>query len=133
MDDMRFEDIWRSGTHTMGTANIAPLLSAIWDKARWSNSKEVISAKIVAGETDPHAIDDDQPFISRVEGTSRAFQCNVPIYNPQGELVYCGHQVQRRDRILRHVKDSHLSYRPFVCVELSIGIVLLARFGADTD
>ena len=116
MNDNQLEDLYLSSTQAMETANMMPLPSPTWDEARWNNAKAVISGKFVAGETDPHTIDDDlQPFISRVEGTSRAFQCNVPIYNPQGELVYCGHQVQWRDHILCHVKDNHLSYCLFVC------------------
>ena len=116
MSDNQLDDLCLSGAQAMETANMTPLPSPTWDKAKWDNAIAVIHEKIVAGEADPHAIDNDlQPFISKVEGITRGFQCNVPIYNHQGELVYCGHQVQRRDRILRHVKDNHLSYRPFVC------------------
>jgi len=116
MNDNRLEDLYISGVAAMSTANITPLPLAEWDKARWDNAKAVISEKMVAGEPDSFAIDNDlQSFISKVEGIARGFQCNVPIYDLQGKLMYCGHQVQRRDRILRHVKETHLSYRPFVC------------------
>jgi len=139
MDDKRFEDLWRSGIHAMRTAHIAPLPEATWDKVRWDNAKEVIDAKIVAGEAGPDSVNNDlESFISGVEGTPGCYRCMVPIYNPQGTLVRCGHQVRRKGRILRHVKDHHLRYRPFLCGGKCgtpdwYGIVFFARFGADTD
>ena len=100
----------------MSTANIPLLPAATWDMVRWESAKEVLTSKIVSREADSHSVDSDlQSFISKVEGTSRDFQCMVPMYNPEGRLVHCGHQIQRKDRILRHVKDNHLNYRPFVC------------------
>ena len=113
--DEQLEELCLSGTQAMETSNIPLLPPATWDMVRWENAEEVLTAKIVAGKADSHSVDNDlQSFISRVEGTPRDFQCMVPIYR-QGELVHCGHKVQRRDRILRHVKDNHLRYRPFVC------------------
>ena len=89
---------------------------AIWDMVRWENAEEVLTAKIIAGNADSHSIDQDlQSFVLKVEGTARDFRCMVPMYDPQGLLVHCEHQVQRRDRILRHVKDVHLHYRPYAC------------------
>lgn len=116
MTDNQLEELCDSGMHAIRTANIVPLPAAIWDMVRWENAREVLSSKIVAGEADSHSVDNDlQSFISKVEGTSRSYQCMVPIRDPQGGLVHCGHQVQRKDRILRHVKDNHLHYRPYVC------------------
>ena len=116
MDNEQLEGLCLSGTQAIVTANIAELPLATWDMVRWDNSREVLTAKIVAGEADPHSVDNDlQSFVLKVEGTSRDFRCMVPIYDSQGTLVHCGHQVQRRDRILRHVKDNHLNYRPFIC------------------
>jgi len=118
MNDKQFENLCRSGTRAMRTANITPLSlpEATWERVRWENAKEVLSGKIVTGEADSHSVDKDlQSFISKVEGTARDFQCMVPIYDSQGGLMHCGHQVKRKDRILRHVKDKHLQYRPFVC------------------
>jgi len=110
------EDLCRSGMRAVRTANITPLTPAIWDSVRWENAKEVLSNKIATGEADSDSVDNDlQPFISRVEGTTRDYQCMVPICDSQGRLVHCGHQIQRKDRILRHVRDNHLHYRPFVC------------------
>jgi hypothetical protein len=106
--DRQFEDLRRSG--------ITPLPAATWDMVRWENAREVHYSKIVAGDADSHSVDNDlQSFISRVEGTARDYQCMVPIHDSHGRLVHCGHQIQRKDRILRHVKDNHLNYRPFVC------------------
>lgn len=116
MNDRQFEDLCRSGMQAMSTANIPLLPAATWDMVRWENAKEVLTSKIVSREADSHSVDNDlQSFISKVEGTSRDFQCMVPIYNSEGSLVHCGHRIQRKDRILRHIKDSHLNYRPFVC------------------
>jgi hypothetical protein len=116
MNDKQFEDLCRSGTHAITTAKLTPLPAATWDRVRWESAKHILSSKIVAGEADPHSVDNDlQSFISRVEGTSRDFRCMVPVYDDEGRLVHCGHQVKRKDRILRHVKDFHLHYRPFVC------------------
>ena len=100
----------------MEATNISPGPPATWDMVRWENAEEVLTAKIVAGNADSHSIDNDlQSFVLKVEGTARDFRCMVPMYDPQGLLVHCGHQVQRRDRILRHVKDAHLHYRPYGC------------------
>ena len=116
MTDQQLEELCNSGVHAMETANIAPLPAATWDMVRWENAKEILSSRIVAGETDSHSVDNDlQSFISKDEGPSRYYQCMVPIYDSQGGLVHCGHQVQRKDRILRHVRDTHLHYRPYAC------------------
>jgi hypothetical protein len=82
----------------------------------WESAKEVLLTKIGTGEADLHSVNKDlQSFILRIEGTTRDFQCMVPIHDSKGDVVFCGHQIQRKDRILRHVKDIHLHYRPFVC------------------
>lgn len=110
------DDVCRSGMRVVRTANITPLHPATWDRAMWEDANEALSNKIATGEADSDFVDDElQSFILRVEGTSRGYRCMVPIYDAQGRLVYCGHQVQRKDRILRHVRDTHLHYRPFVC------------------
>jgi hypothetical protein len=110
------QDICLSGAQAMETAKIDPLPQATWDRVRWKNTEEILTTKIAAGEADPNSVDNNlQSFILKVDGTLRYFRCMVPIDNAQGTLVHCGYQVQRRDRILRHVKDTHLYYRPFVC------------------
>lgn len=115
MTDEQLEELCNSGMHAMETANIVPLPAAVWDGVRWENAKEVLSGRIAAGEADPHSVDNDlQSFISKSEA-SRYYQCMVPIPDSQGGLVHCGHRIQRKDRILRHVKDNHLHYRPFAC------------------
>lgn len=113
---MSNEQLEGLGTQAMATANITPLPPATWDMVRWENAEEVLTEKIAAGKADSHSIDNDlQSFVLKVDGTAREFRCMVPMYDPQGLLVHCGHQVQRRDRILRHVKDVHLHYRPYGC------------------
>ena len=108
MNDQQFEDLCRSG--------LTPLPAATWDMVRWENARVVLSSKIAAGEADSNSVDNDlQSFISRVEGTTRGYQCMVPIYDSQNGLVHCSHQIQRKDRILCHVKDKHLHYRAFLC------------------
>lgn len=110
------EDVCHSGMRVVRTANITPLPKATWDKAMWDDVKEVLTNKIATGEADSEFVDNElESFVLRVEGTSRGYQCIVPIYDAQGNPVHCGHQIQRRDRILRHVRDLHLHYRPFVC------------------
>jgi hypothetical protein len=112
----QLEELCRPAMGAMSIANIGPLPAATWDMVRWENAREVHSSKIAAGAADPHSVDNDlQSFISMVEGTARGYQCMVPIHGSQGGPVYCGYQIQRKDRILRHVKGTHLNYRPFVC------------------
>jgi hypothetical protein len=115
-DETQLDDLCRSGAHALQVAKLTPLDEAIWNNVKWENAKEILTPKISTGQMDSQAVDKDlEPFISRIEGTTRGFQCMVPIYNSQGIPVHCGHQVQRKDRILRHVKNNHLHYRPFVC------------------
>jgi len=109
LNDEQLEELCLSVTQAMETANIRLLAPTTWDMVRWENAKEVLTARIVAGKADSHSVDNDLlSFIAKVEGTSRDFQCMVPIYNHKGALVHCRRKVQRRDRILRHVKDNHL-------------------------
>lgn len=113
---MNEEQLEELGADAMRTANLTPLPAATWDMVKWENAKGILSTKIAAGEADTQSVDKDlQPFTSKVDGTTRKFQCMVPILDSQGKLVYCGHMVERKDRILRHVRDRHLDYRPFVC------------------
>jgi len=108
MNDQQFEGLRRSG--------ITPLPEAAWDMVRWENAREVLTSKIAGGEADSTSVDDDlKSFISKVEGTPRDYRCMVPIYDSQNNPVHCGHQIQRKDRILCHVKDKHLHYRAFLC------------------
>jgi hypothetical protein len=103
------------GMHVMSPDSTTPLLAATWDMIRWESARGVLSSKIVAGEADSHSVDNDlQPFISRVDGTMN-YQCMVPIYDSQGRPGHCGYQMQRKVRILGHVKHKHLQYRPFAC------------------
>ena len=100
----------------MRTANITPVPVDIWDVVRWENVKEVISSRIVAGEADSQSVDNDlQAFILKVAGTHGDYQCVVPMGDSEGGRVYCGFQLRWKHRILRHIKDTHLQYRPFVC------------------
>lgn len=95
-------------------ANIKPLDPIVLHDANWKGTFEALCALIASENIDPPAVDDEiVSFVLKIG--RRNFQCRVPVQNFDGTPIYCEHQVQRKDRILRHVKDTHLHYRPFVC------------------
>ena len=116
--DPQLEALCKLGELVLQKASMKPLDSIVLDAANWQGTFEALSALIAANEIDTTAVDEELlSFVLKIDGSTRFFQCRVPLRNFDGTLVYCAHQVQRRDRILRHVKDMHLHYRPFVCGE----------------
>lgn len=113
-NDAQLEDLCKRGEVALQKANIKPLDIIVLHDANWKGAFEALSDLIAAEEIDPPAVDDElELFVLNIK--KRTFQCRVPVQNFDGTLIYCEHQVQRKDRILRHVKDTHLNYRPFVC------------------
>ena len=114
-NDPQLEDLCKRGEVALQKANIRPLDQIVLDDANWNGTFEALCALIKAEKIDPTTVDDALLLFVLKVGRSRSFQCRVPVQNFDGTTIYCEHQVQRKDRILRHVKDNHLSYRPFLC------------------
>ena len=113
-NDSQLEDLCKRGEVALQKAKIKPLDPIVLHDANWKGAFEALWALITAEKIDPAAVDCElMQFVLKIGG--RAFQCRVPVQNFDSTPIYCGHQVQRKDRILRHVKDTHLDYRPFVC------------------
>ena len=113
-NDAQLEDLCKRGEVALQKANMKPLDIMVLHDANWKGASEALSDLIAAEKIGPPAVDDElEPFVSKIG--KRIFQCIVPVQNFDGTLIYCEHQVQRKDRILRHVKDIHLHYRPYVC------------------
>ena len=93
-----------------------PLGLIVLDAANWQGTFEALCTLIAADKMETTAVSEELlSFVLKIDESTRIFQCRVPLRNFDGTLVYCAHQVQRKDRILRHIKDVHLHYRPFVC------------------
>ena len=113
-NDAQLEDLCKRGEVALQNANMKPLDPIVLHDASWKGVFEALTALIGAEKIDPPAIDDElELFVLKIG--KRSFQCRVPVTDSDGALIYCEHQVMRKDRILRHVKDVHLLYRPFVC------------------
>jgi hypothetical protein len=113
-NDPQLEDLCIRGELILQKANMEPLDPIVLHNANWQGVFEALCTLIAADQIDRNAVDDElSSFVLKVGG--RHFRCEVPVQNFDGTPIYCKHQVQRKDRILRHVKDNHLHYRPFVC------------------
>jgi len=113
-NDPQLEDLCKRGELASQKANIKPLDPIVLHDANWQGAFEALCVLIAADKIKSGAVDDElMSFVSRIG--RRSFQCRVPVRNFDGTPIYCEHQVQRKERILRHVKDTHLNYRPFVC------------------
>ena len=113
-NDPQLEDLCKRGDVASQNANMKPLDSIVLHDANWKGTLEALRALIAAEKIDPPVVDDQfVPFVLKIG--KRSFQCKVPVPNFDGTPIYCEHQAQRKDRILRHVKDTHIHYRPFVC------------------
>ena len=104
------------GQLALQLASLKPLDDIVLRATEWQRVFEELCALIAIGKIDATGVDHVlSSFIMKVEGTLRTFQCGVPLQKFDGGPFYCTHQVQRKDRILRHIKNTHLDYRPFVC------------------